>query len=143
MFNNEEYSLDERVSMSLKRFAQIPFQPIHFCFQFDIENSKDMRNVDDLVSFIEGEGDECGNEPKRRKRKNRKRKIHPSCEREVTSFDCSAPTELVENNPSKKSENDSTGPISLLKENHKINRETDNKENLMNRRDDEKKRNFS
>jgi len=142
VFNNEEYSLDERVfDVIINGFSQIPFLPthLHFCFQFDIENSKDMRNVDDLVSFIEGEGDECGNEPKKKKKKKQKKKdSSPPVKEESQVLIVEPLTELVENNPSKKSENDSTGPISLLKENHKINLETDNKEKLMNR-DDEKK----
>ena len=145
LFNNQEYSLDDMVfDVIIDSFAHVPFLPthLHFCFQFDIENSKDMRNVDDLVSFIEGEGDECCNEPKKKKKKKQKKKdpspLPVKEEPQALIVESLPLTELVENNPSKKSENDSTGPISVLKENHKINLESDNKENLMNR-DDEKK----
>ena len=140
-FNNELYYLEERVyDVIINGLSQIPFLPTHqhFCFQFDISATEDLRCIDDLVSFIEG-GDEFGNEPKKKKKKKQKKKessIPVKGESEVVTVE-QPHIELVKDNPSKKSENDSTEPIQLLKEVHKINL-TDHKENLMNRVDEKK-----
>ena len=141
-FNNEMYFLDERVyDVIINGLSQIPFLPTHqhFCFQFDISATEDLRCIDDLVSFIEG-GDEFGNEPKKKKKKKQKKKESsiPVTEGSPTmTIEQPRIEPSVEDNPSKECVNDSTGPISLLKEVHKINL-TDHKENLMNRVDEKK-----
>ena len=142
-FNNETYFLDERVyDVIINGLSQVPLLPNHqhFCFEFDISATEDLRCIDDLVSFIEG-GDEFGNEPKKKKKKKQKKKesslVHVKEESQALTVEQPLQEHIVEDNSTKESVNDPTGPISSLKEVHKIN-PTDHKENLMNRVDEKK-----
>ena len=75
MFNNESYSLDEKVfdvyTESLTGLAYLPSHQ-HFSFSFDIYKTEDLRCVDDLVNFIEG-SDEINSEGRKRKKKKKKK----------------------------------------------------------------------
>ena len=73
LFNNTPYSVDERVfDVYIDSLFKLPFLPsnLHFSFQYDILANEDLRCVDDLVSYIEG--DEA--EGKAKKKKKRKKK---------------------------------------------------------------------
>ena len=139
-FNNEMYLLDERVyDVIINGLSQIPSLPSHqlFSFQFDISETEDLRRIDDLVSFIEG--DEYGNEPKKKKKKRKKKvqqAVHTESSipliEETKALKVEPPTKLVKDNPSKESENDVAVSISSLNEVNKINF-SDHKENLMSR----------
>lgn len=75
MFNNEAFSLDERVfdvyTESLSGLAFLPSHQ-HFSFSFDISQTEDLRCVDDLVNFIEG-SDEINLEGRKRKKRKKKK----------------------------------------------------------------------
>ena len=75
MFNNESYSLDEKVfdvyTESLSGLAYLPSHQ-HFSFSFDISKTEDLRCVDDLVNFIEG-SDEINLEGRKRKKKKKRK----------------------------------------------------------------------
>ena len=75
-FNNTAYGVEERVfDVYVDALFKLPFLPtyLHFSFQFDVSCNEDLRCVDDLVSFIEG--DEAGSsDSKSKKKKKRKKK---------------------------------------------------------------------
>lgn len=89
-YDNSSFDLECRVSEVLLRTSILgkPSAKKHyFYFPFDITKSEDTRRIDDLVEFIEGDGDTQPSESKKKRKKKRKSNQSQSITAHVESSD--------------------------------------------------------
>jgi len=70
-YNNETFGLDSKVNDIIGTYGK-GLRKHFFSFPFDVGKSEDTRLIDDLVEFIEGEGEQPISTNKKKRRKKRK-----------------------------------------------------------------------